>query len=170
LVTTEFDKSEMPYAKLIGNLLYAFNFTRLDITASVNYLCRYMSHPAVEHWLRAKRFLRYLKGNLDKDLTFNRIIPYTPVAWQDSSFANGFDSKSRTGYAVLISGFVVAWGSKLQPLVALPTMEAEYMALCAATQEVTCLRQLLTELSLVLKHPTSMMEDNKGCMFLPKIL
>jgi hypothetical protein len=41
-------------------------------------------------------------------------------------------------------------------------MEAEYMALCVATQEVMFLRQLLAELSLVLKHPTSMMEDNKG--------
>jgi len=40
-------------------------------------------------------------------------------------------------------------------------MKAEYMALCAATKEVMFLRQLLTELSVVL---TSMMEDNKGCI------
>ena len=50
-VTTVLDKGEMPYAKLIGKLLYASNFTRLDITASVNYLSRYMSHPCVEQWL-----------------------------------------------------------------------------------------------------------------------
>jgi hypothetical protein len=47
-------------------------------------------------------------------------------------------------------------------------MEAEYMALCAATQEVMFLRQLLTELSLVLKYPTSMMEYNKGCISFAK--
>ena len=38
-------------------------------------------------------------------------------------------------------GFVVAWGSKLQPTVALSTMEAEYMALCAATREVMFISQ-----------------------------
>jgi len=82
------------------------------------------------------------------------IVPYTPVAWQDSSFANKPDGKSRTWYAVLMCGSVVAYGSRLQPTVALSTMEAEYMALCAAVQEVMFLRQLLTELSLFLKHPT----------------
>jgi hypothetical protein len=51
LVTTEFDKNEMPYAKYIGKMLYASNFTRPDITTSVNYLSRYMSHSGVEHWL-----------------------------------------------------------------------------------------------------------------------
>jgi hypothetical protein len=61
-------------------------------------------------------------------------------------------------------GFAVAWGSRLQPIVDLSTMEAEYMASCAETQEVVFLRQLLTELSLVLKHPTSMMEESKGCI------
>jgi hypothetical protein len=53
-------------------------------------------------------------------------------------------------------------------IVALSTMEAEYMALCAATQEVMFLRQLLTKLSLVLKHPTSMIEDNKSCISFAK--
>jgi hypothetical protein len=43
-------------------------------------------------------------------------------------------------------------------------MEVEYMALCAATQGALFLRHLLTELSVVLKHPTSMMEDNKCCI------
>ena len=42
------------------------------------------------------------------------------------------------------------------------------MALRYATQEVMLLRQLLTKLSLVLKHPTSMMEDNKGCISFAK--
>ena len=37
------------------------------------------------------------------------------------------------------------------------------MELCVATQEVMFLRHLIAEVSLVLKHPTSMMEDTKGC-------
>jgi histone deacetylase 1/2 len=101
-VTTVLDKGEMPNAKLIGKLFYASNFTRPNIIASVNYLSRYMFHPGVEHWLQAKRLLRYLEGTLDKGLTINRIVPYTPVDWQNSSFADGPDGKPCTWYVVLM--------------------------------------------------------------------
>ena len=47
-VPVALDIWEMPYAILIGNLLYASNCTRPDMTASANYLSRYMSHPGVE--------------------------------------------------------------------------------------------------------------------------
>jgi hypothetical protein len=65
-------------------------------------------------------------------------------------------------------GAAVAWGSRLQPTVALSTMEAEYMSMCATTHEVMFLRQILTELSIVLPLPTFMMEDNKGCIAFAK--
>ncbi len=140
LCDTRFNAKEMPYAKLVGKLLYASNCTRPNITASVNCLSRFMSCPHLEHWLQAKLVLRYLKGTLDKDLVFNKHIAYTPVAWQDSSFADGLGGKSRIGYVVLMCGAAVAWSSILQPILALSTMEAEYMSLCAATQEVMFLR------------------------------
>jgi hypothetical protein len=67
-----------------------------------------MSHPIIEQWFQSERLLRYLKGSIAKGLVFNRIVPYTPVAWHDSSFADGPDEKSRTGYVVLMCGSVVA--------------------------------------------------------------
>ena len=111
--------------KLVGKLLYASNCTRLDTIVSVNYLSRFMSSFHIDHWLQAKRVLRYLKGALDKGPMLNKHIVYTPIAWQDSSFADGHGGKSRTGYAVLMCGAVVAWGFRLQLIVALSTMEAE---------------------------------------------
>ena len=93
LSNTHFNAKEMPYAKLVGKLLYASKCTRPDITASVNYLSRFMPSPHIEHWLQAKRVLRYLKGTLDKGLVFNKRIAYTHVAWQDSSFAYGPSGK-----------------------------------------------------------------------------
>jgi hypothetical protein len=79
----------MLYATRVGDFIYASRCTRPNITASVNYQNTYMSHPHVEHWLQAKRILRYLKDPLDKGLMLNRNAPYTPVSWQDSSFADG---------------------------------------------------------------------------------
>ncbi len=78
----------MPYATLIDKPLYASNYTRLDIFASVNYLPRYMLHPHVDHWIQTKQILRYLKGTLDKGLMFNKFVSYTLVDLDNSSFAN----------------------------------------------------------------------------------
>ena len=89
LSNTPFSEKEMPYAKLVGKLLYASNCTRPDITASVSYLSKFMSSPLVEHWLQAKRVVRYLKGTLDKGLMFRKQVAYIHVAWQDSSFDDG---------------------------------------------------------------------------------
>jgi len=93
---------------------------------------------------------------------FNKRISYVPQAWQDSSFAHGPKVKPRTGFVILMCAVVVAWGSKLQHIVALSTMEAEYMALWIISQEVMLLQNLLSNLSRVLPHPTMMMLDNKG--------
>jgi hypothetical protein len=54
------------------------------------------------------------------------------IMWQVASFADGDDRRSRTGFVAMICGSVVAWGSKPQSTVALSTVEAEYMAICAA--------------------------------------
>jgi hypothetical protein len=63
-------------------------------------------------------------------------------------------------------GSVVAWGSRLQPIAALSTMEAKYLTLCDATLEVIFLKQLLTEISVILTNPTSMMEDGQQRLYL----
>ena len=58
------------------------------------------------------------------------------------------------------------WGSKLQSIVALSKVEAEYMAISAAVQEVLFLRQLITNLDHTPASSTRMLEDNIGCMAL----
>ena len=46
----------------------------------------------------------------------------------------------------MMSGAAVSWKSQKQTCVALSTAEAEYIALAAATQEATWMRQLLEDL------------------------
>ena len=130
---------------------------------AVNHLSRYMTIATVRHWEQAKRVLRYLKGTSQLSITFNGRLPLKLLMWQDSSFGDGDARKSRTGYVAMICGSAIAWGSKLQPSVALSTTEAEYMALSAATQEVVFLRQLLINLGEVVGGPTPMFEDNQEC-------
>ena len=58
-----------------------------------------------------------------------------------------------SGNTFQISGATVSWRSKKQTCVALPTAEAEYIALSAATQKALRIRQLLTNLSLNVGKP-----------------
>ena len=140
------DTHSFPFPTLIGKLLYCSNCTRPDITTAVNHLSRYMGTPTVHHWAQAKRVLRYLNGTRSFCLTFNGNISLDPIMWQDSSFGDGDNRRSRTGFIAMMCGAPVTWGSKLQSTVALSTVEAEYMAISAAVQEVLFLRQLTTNL------------------------
>ena len=78
--------------------------------------------------------------------------------------ANKDDRRSVTGYAFLLAGGPVSWQSKTQPTVALSSMEAEYMAACAATQEALWLSMLLEQMNIQLSKPIILNEDNKSCI------
>ena len=67
-------------------------------------------------------------------------------------------------YRLMLAGAAIDWRSKLQPTVALSTVEAEAMALCAATVEVEYTRGLLSELSgdKYIPEATPVYVDNKG--------
>ena len=60
----------MPYASVIGSLMYAMVCTRLDIAHVVGVVSRLMSRPGKQHWEAVKWILRYLKGSSDTCLCF----------------------------------------------------------------------------------------------------
>jgi len=62
----------------------------------------------------------------------------------------------------------VSWISKKQPVIALSTSEAEYIAVSVAAQEAVWLRGLLAHLKALPESPTIIMEDNQGSMALAK--
>ncbi len=62
---------------------------------------------------------------------------------------------------------MITWSSKKQPVVALSTTEAEYIALSAAVQEAAWLHKLLLDLRMP-SQPLVMMEDNQGAIALVK--
>ena len=63
---------KVPYLSAIGALMYLANFTRPDITFSVNLLPRYSSAPTRRHWNGIKHILRYLRGTIDMGLFYSR--------------------------------------------------------------------------------------------------
>ncbi|KAA0056358.1 Retrovirus-related Pol polyprotein from transposon TNT 1-94 [Cucumis melo var. makuwa] len=62
----------IPYASIVGSLLYAQTCTRPDISFVVGMLGKYQSNPRMDHWKAAKKVLRYLQGTKDYMLTYKR--------------------------------------------------------------------------------------------------
>ena len=79
-------------------------------------------------------------------------------------------SRSTTGYVVYLWGAPIAWQSRLQPTVATSTMEAEYMAVYAAIQEIVWIRGVMTELGVPgyqlnkSASPTIILMDSKSAI------
>ena len=63
---------KVPYASVVGSLMYAQVCTRPDIAFAVNALGRYLSNPGLNHWKAVKKVMRYLQGTKDYMLTYKR--------------------------------------------------------------------------------------------------
>ena len=136
----------MPYASVIGSLMYAMVCTRLDIAHVVGVVSRFMSRPGKQHWEAVKWILRYLKGSSDTCLCFTG-ASLKLQGYVDADFAGDTDSrKSTTEFVFTLGGTTISWASNLQKIVTLSTIEAEYVAATEAGKEMILLHGYLDEL------------------------
>ena len=141
--------ANVPYASAIGSLMYAMVCTRPDLAYAVGLLSRFQSDPGIPHWNAVKRVLRYLVGTTNYTLCYGgsdlRLQGYTDADW-----AGDLDErKSTSAFVFVLNGGAISWRSKKQEMIALSTMEAEYIAAAAAVQEAVWLRSLLISLEVV---------------------
>ena len=91
------------------------------------------------------------------------------TVFSDADWAGDVNTRrSTSGYICRIGGTTISWKSKRQSIVALLSTEAEYVALCSATQEIVWLRSLLAAMGLEQKEATKLHEDNQGSISLSK--
>ena len=145
-----------PFRQLIGSIMYAAIGTRADIAFSFNQLSQFLQSPSKEHWMCAKRVLRYLRGTLDTGIVFSASCRSNHlVAYSDASWASEVESrKSVTGVCILTSGGEIGWRSEKQSLVADSTTYAEYVAAHSGTRDVVWLRWLLDDMDFKQDGPT----------------
>ena len=60
----------VPYASIVGNLMYVVLYTRLDIYFVVGMVSRYQSKIGLEHWAIVKHILKCLRRMIDYMLVF----------------------------------------------------------------------------------------------------
>ena len=147
------EMNQIPYANIVGSIMYLIICTRPDVAHAISVVSRYMSDPGKEHWLALKWIIKYLKGSVSVGLFFGG------GAWSegddalegfcDSDYAANLDNrKSQSGYIFTLFGTAVSWKSNLQPVVALSTTEAEYISLTEAAKEGKWLQGILHDFGL----------------------
>ena len=151
------------YRSIVGSLLYAAVATRPDVTETVSRLCRAMQAPTTVDMKKAVRCLRYLKGTADLGIQYTASSGV--VGYVDSNWGGPLERRlSRTGYAFLLNSGAIIFRSMIQKSQALSTAEAEYVALCAASQDAAYLLQMLQEMGMGDNAPVTLLEDNQACM------
>jgi hypothetical protein len=157
------------FQSLVGSLLYAAMATRPDIAQAVGAVSKFNSNPSEAHMTAAKRILRYLKGTANFGLKYRKCTSTGDAiglfGYSDADWAGDIDDRhSTTGIIYMMTGAAVSWFSKKQSVVALSTLEAEYIALSCASQEAVWIRRLLHDLGQKIDRPTVIKEDNQGAI------
>ena len=137
--------AKIPYLSAVGSLMYLATCTCPDIAYSISLLARFSANPEHKHWQAVKHLFRYLKHT--KQLTYGSSASKELfVTYSDADYVRDSDTMRSTGaYVIMMGGGAVDWSSKLQPVVAQSTTEAEYIAANNAGREIAWMRNLLSE-------------------------
>ena len=106
--------SSIPYASVVGNLMYSMVCTRPNIAHAVGVLSRYMSKLGKEHWTAVKRVFRYLRGTTNHAICYQGRVGLDRVldlcGFIDVDWAGDLDQRrSTSGYVFSILGGAINW-------------------------------------------------------------
>jgi hypothetical protein len=164
--------SHVPYVSLVGSFMYAMVCTRPNTTHAVGVLSRYMSKPEKEHWTTVKRVFGYLRGTASYGLCYkgrpglDRVVDIH--GFVDAGWDGDLDRRRSTSrYVFNLFGGEISWMRKRQAVVALSTVECEYMDTTHASKESIWLQRLCSSIGLV--QQAVMIEcDSQSAIFLAK--
>lgn len=140
----------LPYANIVGSVMYSMVSTRPDLAYALSVLSRFMSDPGKQHRIALKSLLQYLKGSLNVGLLFkrNEEAELHVHAYVDSNHGGCLDLKRSTSvYTFTVYGGAVSWKSSHQKMVTLSSTEAEYIAPTEAVKEALWIKGFIVELS-----------------------
>ena len=146
-----------------------------------------VSHRPMQcHEDAVKRIVRYLIGTRAEGLYFGSKTGFRLEAYADADFSGLWGIieepqdptcvKSRTGYLICLGGCPIIWRSKLQTLISVSTMEAEYIALSMCMRDLIPLTRIFVHLSncfevdvKVARAKCTVFEDNSSAIQLANV-
>ncbi|XP_050918723.1 secreted RxLR effector protein 161-like [Lathyrus oleraceus] len=133
------------FKQLVGCLRYLCN-TWPDIYYEVGTVSRFMSKPKLSHYQAVVGILRYVKGTLKCGVLFPSSVEFELelMCYSDSDWCGDrVDRISTSRYFFKYLGCRISWCSKKQPVVALSTCEAKYIADALSAYQVVWILFLL---------------------------
>lgn len=178
------------FRNLLGELIYPYVLCRLDIGYAICFLARFSDAPHEEHYKALKGICKYLRATKSWGLIYWRPSPLMDLplvsfdyAQEDPSLPNfpvlerdklvGFldaahattkDRRSVTGLVMMYGCTAVAWKSRVQPIVATSSTEAEFYAAVTCAKIAKYLRYVLQELDALAPGPTELFIDNRAAL------
>jgi hypothetical protein len=145
--------------------MYAALGSHPDISFTISSLSRYNSAPLATHLTAAKWVLRYLKSTSAFRLHFPTCSEGLE-GFTDSDWAGYHSTRKSVGGSVfLINNGTISWQSKSQTIIALSTLEAEFIACSDGTREALWVSQLEADmLNLPAAWKVPMACDNQGAI------
>jgi hypothetical protein len=152
---------------------------------------RFSQNPHPEHYTALKNIARYLRRTFDWGILYWRperittlpeipislspidpklppfptLSPGTLTGFVDASHAACLRTRrSITSYAICFGSLVIAYKSKVQPVVATSSTEAEFYAAVIAAKTTKYFQSILTELGFPPTIPTPLYEDNEAAI------
>ena len=102
--------AKVPYASVVGSVMYFMVCTRPDLAHAVSLVGRFMGNTGKTHWEALKWILRYLKGTQTTCLIYKAGSRGDDpmIGYVDSDFAGSIDTrKSVTGYIFTLLGTAI---------------------------------------------------------------
>ena len=153
------------YRQIIGSVMFLSQYTRPDIAHTVSYLSQFNKDPSTAHLRAAKHLLRYIQATKDFAILYDASSTAYPVGYSDASYANDSDDrKSTSGSLFFYAHGIISFQSQKQPVIALSTMEAEYIALSDAAKEAIFLAKLLRSLKIDIPYPILINVDSESAL------
>lgn len=160
------------YQSIVGKLIFAMIYSRIDIAFALGKLSQYMANPAKRHAQALRRLLRYVSSTKDAYIEYKagkdtHLVGYTDADWGSDTT----DRKSTSGQVFMLGGGPVSWASRKQKSVTTSSTESEYIAMSSCAKQAVWISQILRDMSMA-KHLgsnpycTQIMGDNQGSIHL----
>jgi hypothetical protein len=163
------DSEKNLYQSKVGSLTYGMQGTRPDIAYAISLFSRFLAKPTKSHVKALQGVFRYIVKTLSLGLVYNRhdtrnLYAYTDADWAGSTLVG--DSKSTSGYVVMLAGAPIAWSSRRQTTVATSSTYSEYIGQANVIKQACHLIQFLGEVYRFPNLPLKIYADNQGAQAL----
>ena len=171
---SDLDKNPSPelvhsYREKIGGLIWLQTWTRPDIAYHVNFLARFTLCCTPKLMAQVDWVWGYLRFTAelgvrftpdpDMDYGLNTLIVYSDASDADCLITR----RSTGGHVMFYNSSPFAWRSKRHTLVGLNTMDSEAYEICAATQQIKHVAQILEGLDFPQQH-VPLLVDNQAAI------